>query len=74
MRADFHTDFAHYNAINQDIRLETAVYTYNGGGEYVEFRKNGSCPGVYSATGTKVNTSKTGGFGGGGTTVVARPS
>lgn len=74
VRADFHTDFAHCNAINQDIRLETAVYTYNDGGEYVEFRKNGSCPGVYSATGTRVNTSKTGGFGGGGSTVVARPS
>ena len=61
--ANFHTDFLHCNSINQDIRLVTDIYAYELGDRTVEFYKHGSCPGVFSATGDRFQ-STTGGYGG----------
>lgn len=64
----FHTDFLHCNVINQDIKLTTTTVSYPDGSYWVDFQKNGSCPGVFSATATKTNTDETraGGYGGSG--------
>lgn len=69
----FHTDFLHCNAINQDIKITETTVSYPDGSYYVDWVKNGSCPGVFSATATKANVSnlRSGGYGGSGRCVKA---
>jgi hypothetical protein len=72
-RADFHTDFLHCNFINQHIVLQSAVRTYISGSYTVDFFQDGSCPGVFSATASKTNSLRTGGYGGGTSSVAICP-
>lgn len=54
--------------------VTTSVSSYTEGTYGVDWFTNGGCGGIHVATGTKSNTSRTGGYGGSGNTICAIPN
>lgn len=73
-RAWFHVNFASCPGGHQDIRIDNEVWTKADGSHTFHTAKNASCTGIHSATGSTVNGSKSGGYGGAETTVTATPN